>query len=109
MWTWTALDPDSKLIVSWLVGSRDAGYARAFVEDIAYRLANRVQLTTDGNKPYLSAVEDAFGMDVDYAMLVKLYGQAEDGERTSLPPCASDAARRRSWATPRPSTSPRPW
>jgi IS1 family transposase len=85
VWTWTALDPDSKLMVSWLVGARDAGYAQAFVEDIAYRLANRVQLTTDGNKLYLSAVENAFGMDVDYGMLVKLYGQAEDGERSYSP------------------------
>jgi IS1 family transposase len=85
VWTWTALDPDSKLMVSWLVGKRDAGYAQAFTEDIAHRLANRVQLTTDGNKLYLAAVEDAFGMDVDYAMLVKLYGQPEDGERTYSP------------------------
>jgi len=85
VWTWTALDPDSKLLVSWLVGARDAGYAQAFVEDIASRLAHRVQLTTDGNKLYLAAVEDAFGMDVDYGMLVKLYGQAEDGERTYSP------------------------
>jgi IS1 family transposase len=85
VWTWTALDPDSKLIVSWLVGHRDAGYAQAFVEDIAYRLAHRVQLTTDGNKLYLQAVENAFGMDVDFAQLVKLYGTPEDGERTYSP------------------------
>jgi hypothetical protein len=62
VWTWTGLDPDSKLMVSWLVGHRDPGYAHAFVEDAAYRLANRVQLTTDGNRLYLTAVEDAFGI-----------------------------------------------
>jgi IS1 family transposase len=84
-WTWTALDPDTKLMVSWLVGSRDAGYAQAFVEDLAYRLASRTQLTTDGNRLYLTAVENAFGMDVDYAMLVKLYGEVEEPERTYSP------------------------
>lgn len=76
IWTWTALDADHKLIVSYLVGGRDASYATAFMEDVASRLANRVQLTTDGHKAYLDAVEGAFGADVDYAMLVKLYGEA---------------------------------
>ncbi len=74
-WTWTALDADSKLIVSFLVGGRDAQYAHAFVADISGRLANRVQLTTDGHKAYLDAVEEAFGANVDYAMLVKIYGE----------------------------------
>jgi len=74
VWTWTALDADSKLILSWLVGGRDAGYATEFMQDVADRLANRVQLTTDGHKAYLEAVEGAFGADVDYAQLVKLYG-----------------------------------
>lgn len=76
IWTWTALDADSKLIVSYLVGGRDAGYAHAFMDDVADRLANRVQLTTDGHKAYLDAVEGAFGADVDYGMLVKMYGDA---------------------------------
>ena len=76
IWTWTALDADSKLIISWSVGRRDAGYASMFMEDVAARLANRVQLTTDGYKPYLQAVEGAFGAAVDYAQLVKLYGDA---------------------------------
>jgi IS1 family transposase len=76
VWTWTALDADSKLIVSYLVGGRDAGYAHEFMQDVAGRLANRVQLTTDAHKAYLQAVEGAFGADVDYAMLVKLYGEA---------------------------------
>jgi len=66
-WTWTALDAETKLIVSWLVGGRDAEYANAFMNDLASRLANRVQLTTDGHKAYLEAVEDAFGADIDYA------------------------------------------
>ena len=76
LWTWTALDADSKLIVSYLVGGRDAEYAEAFMSDVAERLANRVQLTTDGHKAYLDAVEGAFGIDVDYAQIVKMYGEA---------------------------------
>jgi IS1 family transposase len=80
VWTWTALDADSKLCVGYLVGLRDAGYAHEFMQDVAGRLANRVQLTTDGHKAYLSAVEDALGADVDYAMLVKLYGAESAGE-----------------------------
>lgn len=73
-WTWTALDADSKLIVSYLVGGRDAEYAMWFMDDLASRLATRVQLTSDGHKAYLQAVEGAFGCDVDYAQLVKMYG-----------------------------------
>ena len=73
-WTWTALDADSKLIVSYLVGGRDAEYAMWFMDDLRSRLANRVQLTSDGHRAYLEAVEGAFGADVDYAQLVKLYG-----------------------------------
>ena len=76
MWTWTALDADCKLIISYLAGGRDAGYAHEFMQDVADRLATRVQLTTDGHKAYLDAVEGAFGVGVDYAMLVKLYGDA---------------------------------
>jgi IS1 family transposase len=78
VWTWTALDRDSKLMVSWLVGGRDAEYALEFIDDLRSRLATRVQLTTDGHGPYLQAVEEAFGDDIDYAMLVKLYGQSPD-------------------------------
>lgn len=74
VWTWTALDADSKLIVSYLVGGRDADYANEFMQDVAGRVANRVQLTTDGHKAYLDAVERAFGVDIDYAMLIKHYG-----------------------------------
>ena len=91
VWTWTALDADSKLIVSWLVGGRDAEYANAFMQDVADRLANRVQLTTDGHGAYLDAVEGAFGIDVDFAQLVKLYGTVhadrDAATRYSPPKC----------------------
>lgn len=72
-WTWTALDADTKLIVSFLVGERTASYARKFIDDLASRLSNRVQLTTDGFKAYLTAVERSFGSEIDYAMLDKIY------------------------------------
>jgi IS1 family transposase len=85
-WTWTALDADSKLVISYLVGLRDGGYAYEFMQDVAKRLTHRVQLTTDGHKAYLNAVEDAFGCDIDYAMLVKLYGAAQPGEARYSPP-----------------------
>jgi IS1 family transposase len=75
VWTWTALDADSKLIISWMVGDRGAEAARIFIQDLSERVANRIQLTTDGHHAYLDAVEDAFGGDIDYAMLVKLYGE----------------------------------
>ena len=74
VWTWTAIDPDSKLVFSWIVGPRDVFTAKVFMRDVASRLANRVQLTTDANKPYLWAVDDAFGGEIDYAMLIKDYG-----------------------------------
>ena len=86
VWTWVALDADSKLAVSWLVGGRDAEYANAFMQDVADRLTNRVQLTTDGHIPYLEAVEGAFGIDVDFAQLVKIYGQAPDAAHRYSPP-----------------------
>ena len=85
VWTWTALDRDSKLILSYLVGGRDAGYANAFMQDVADRLTDRVQLTTDGHKAYLNAVEDAFGADVGYAQLVKIYGEAPEAEKRYSP------------------------
>ncbi|MFZ0498661.1 MAG: IS1 family transposase [Steroidobacteraceae bacterium] len=75
-WTWTAIDADTKLIAAWMIGPRDSGVAYDFMQDLAARLANRVQLTTDGLKAYLEAVEGAFGADIDYAQLVKLYGDA---------------------------------
>ncbi|HVV94268.1 MAG TPA: IS1 family transposase [Hyphomicrobiales bacterium] len=74
VWTWTAIDADSKMILTWAVGGRDAGVARDLMEDLRDRLDGRMQLTTDGHKAYLEAIETAFGGGVDYAMLVKLYG-----------------------------------
>ncbi len=74
VWTWTAICADTKLIASWMVGARDGRAASTFIGDLSGRLANRVQLTTDGHKVYVDAVERAFGADVDYAMLVKVYG-----------------------------------
>jgi len=85
-WTWTALDADSKLIVSWLVGGRDADYANVFMDDVAQRLANRVQLTSDGHGPYFDAVTGAFGDDIDFATLIKLYGKAPEPEKRYSPP-----------------------
>lgn len=86
VWTWTAIDADSKLIISYLVGGRDGRFAAAFMDDVAARLANRVQLTTDGHKAYLEAVEGAFGADVDYAQLVKIYGAAPDSSKGRYSP-----------------------
>lgn len=80
VWTWTAVCADTKLLVSWLLGGRDANDAAAFVSDLRSRLANRVQITSDGHKVYLEAVTDAFGEDVDYAMLVKIYGSDPQAE-----------------------------
>jgi IS1 family transposase len=79
IWTWTAIDAETKLIPSWLVGSRNAHAAQAFIGDLALRLANRVQLTSDGHRPYLEAVEQSFGAEIDYAMLVKIYGEPTGG------------------------------
>jgi len=74
IWTWTAIDADTKLVPTWLVGGRDAGWATMFLDDLAWRLRDRIQLTSDGHKAYLSAVENAFGNEIDFATLVKLYG-----------------------------------
>jgi IS1 family transposase len=86
VWTWTAIDADSKLIVSWLVGGRDGSYAYAFMCDVADRLANRVQLTTDAHSSYFTAVCEAFAGEVDYAMLVKKYGKGYEGKDVRYSP-----------------------
>src|SRR6202795_2492678 len=85
VWTWTAICADTKLIVSWLLGARDTDAALAFTHDLESRLANRVQLTSDGHRPYLTAVDAAFGDDVDYAMLVKIYGADPQAETRYSP------------------------
>ena len=84
-WTWVAIDADTKLICSWLINKRDPESAMAFIQDLAGRLANRVQLTTDGLKLYLTAIDNAFGNDIDYAMLVKVYGIDPEGEKRYSP------------------------
>jgi IS1 family transposase len=84
-WTWTALDADSKLMVSYLVGQRGAAWAKAFMEDVALRINSRVQITTDGYRAYVEAIEGVFGMDVDYAMLIKQYGNSVNPESRYSP------------------------
>lgn len=86
LWAFTAVDADTKLIPCFLVGARDTGSATEFMQDLAGRLVNRVQLTTDGHKMYLSAVEDAFAGEIDYAMLVKVYGAAPEGSEIRYSP-----------------------
>lgn len=86
VWTWVAIDADTKLVPSFMLGQRDAATARDFMEDLAARLANRVQLTSDGLKLYLNAVDNAFGDDVDFAQLVKIYGEIDsEGQRRYSP------------------------
>lgn len=85
VWTWVALDAESKFVISWLVGNRDEDYARIFMRDVASRLKNHVQLTTDGLKAYLDAVEENFGADIDFAQLVKMYGKSLDEEHRYSP------------------------
>ena len=87
-WTWTAIDSESKLIMSYMVGGRDSENAMAFMDDVRSRLSNRVQLTTDGHRPYLEAVEEAFGGETDYAMLVKQYGTPEGAGKSRERKCS---------------------
>jgi IS1 family transposase len=94
VWTWVAMDADTKIVPCWFVGQRDAGCAYHFIHDLAGRLASRVQLTTDGNKAYLSAVEDAFGCEIDYAMLVKIYGDTPEGGEVRYSPAQCMGARK---------------
>ena len=81
VWTWTAIDADTKLVPSWLVGGRDAEFANIFMSDLASRMANRIQLTSDGHGAYLDAVNGAFEGDIDYARLVKMYGSPPEETR----------------------------
>jgi IS1 family transposase len=96
VWTWTAIERDTKMILSFEVGDRSGATAIEFMDDLRARLANRVQLTTDGHKAYLEAVEGAFGDDVDYAMLVKLYGAAtgSKGHERKYSPAECTGARK---------------
>lgn len=102
VWTWTAIDADTKFVPSWMVGPRDGQAAIAFMDDLASRLANRVQLTSDGHRPYLEAIEGAFGADIDYAMLVKMYGSTPEAERRYSPAVCTGARKVRIEGDPDP-------
>ena len=93
VWTWTGIDADSKLMIAWYVGSRDADAGFRFMSDLSERLANRVQLTSDGYHVYLNAVDEVFARDIDYAMLVKTYGTAPEAEKRYSPPVCLGAER----------------
>jgi IS1 family transposase len=94
VWTWTAIDADTKLICSWMVGNRDADAAYEFMKDLRSRLANRVQLTTDGHTSYVDAVESTFGSDIDYAQLIKIYGAPRETEARYSPALCNGAKKR---------------
>jgi IS1 family transposase len=91
VWTWTAIDADTKLVFSWLIGDRSGAAAMDFMVDIQARVKNRMQLTTDGHKMYLDVVEDVFNGKIDYAMLVKIYGSDPDDHRRYSPPVCTSA------------------
>jgi IS1 family transposase len=86
VWTWIAIDADTKLVISYMLGDRGAGTAHNFMQDVASRVTNRMQLTTDGHRVYAEAVEDAFGSEIDYAMLVKIYGASGDSPESRYSP-----------------------
>jgi IS1 family transposase len=102
VWTWTAIDADTKIMPSWFVGGRDCDSAIIFMDDLASRLANRVQLTSDGHRAYLEAVEGAFGADIDYAQLVKIYGTPTEGQKRYSPPECIGAVKTRIEGNPDP-------
>lgn len=85
IWTWTAICADTKLVMSWMLGSRGVESAKEFMEDLKFRMANRIQLTSDGHGVYVEAVENAFGRDIDYAMLVKIYGTIAEAQKRYSP------------------------
>jgi IS1 family transposase len=94
VWTWTAIDADTKLMIAWSVGTRDGGYAAEFMNDVASRLSTRVQLTTDGHHAYLDAVNDAFGTNIDYAQLIKIYGPTIPGPARYSPAACTGIEKR---------------
>jgi IS1 family transposase len=102
IWTWVGLDADTKLVASFHVGSRDSEAAMTFMDDLAPRLASRIQLTSDGHRPYLEAIEGAFGADIDYAMLIKIYGAAPEGQRRYSPAICTGARKYRVEGNPDP-------
>jgi len=102
VWTWTAIDADTKLIVSYVCGGRDASFALEFMKDLALRVTTRIQITTDGHRAYAEAVEGALGIDVDYAMLIKVYGQPSTPETRYSPGEVIDTETVRVMGTPDP-------
>ena len=86
VWTWKAIDADTKLVISYTIGDRGADTAKVFMQDVASRINSRIQLTTDGHRVYADAVEDAFGADIDYAMLVKIYGASSENPDSRYSP-----------------------
>jgi IS1 family transposase len=102
VWTWTAIDADTKLLVSWLVADRTSDSGVIFMNDLKDRLANRIQLTSDGHRAYVIAVDDAFGDDVDYAMLQKIYGAEPGGEKRYSPAKCIGAQKRQVTGDPDP-------
>jgi len=102
VWTWVAIDADTKLVPTFHVGVRDAGCASEFMQDAASRLRHRVQLTTDGHRAYLEAVHAGFGLDVDFAQLVKLYGTTPEGETRYSPAKCLGARPEVRWGDPDP-------
>jgi len=100
IWTFTAICADSKLVPSWFIGNRDLESATLFLKDLAGRLANRIQLTTDGHKMYLDAVENAFGSDIDFSQLIKLYGQTSEGQKRYSPPACIGTIKQKINGTP---------
>ena len=101
-WLWAAIDADTKLVPCWLIAQRDPNSARDFIEDLAGRLSNRIQLTSDGLKLYVKAVDKAFGGNIDYAMLVKVYGIPNDGEKRYSPATCLGCQRHTVTGTPDP-------
>lgn len=100
IWTWTALDADTKLMVCWAIGDRSAKTASLFMDDLANRLRHRVQLTTDGHKAYLEAVEGAFGNNIDFAQLIKIYGEGGEPEKRYSPAVCMGAKKETITGTP---------
>lgn len=101
-WTWTSIDADTKLICNWMVGERDAVWAEVFMKDLADRLTHRVQLTSDGHRAYVTAVDSAFGNDIDFAQLVKIYGPSPEGTKRYSPPECLGCRRKRRKGDPDP-------
>jgi IS1 family transposase len=100
VWTWVALDADSKLVCCWMIGNRDADAAYEFMKDLKSRLANRVQLTTDGHSSYIDAVGNTFGSDIDFAQLVKIYGAARETEARYSPAVCNGTKKHRITGNP---------